>query len=82
MTILDAIAFVTCVVAVGAVYTTGALAAIGLFFVPFMIVGELLDYPWIEWSPIRRWAIAWVVCIVVLIPVVWLDGNPGWMWFP
>lgn len=77
MSLIDALAIVSCVVAVGMLAMVGLAALVGAVMLPLAVVMTAVEREWHTMLRVIGW---WLASLAVLVVVIWIDGNvePWW----
>lgn len=77
MSLIDALAIVSCLVAAGIFAATFSVVGAVAILAPFFSFGLALER---DWRDAARWMAWWLVSLVALVLLIWIDGNvePWW----
>ena len=78
MSLIDALAIVSCAVAAAVGFCAFMAAVLGAMGLPIFAIVAVLDDGW-DWL-VTRFVVGWIGCLAALVLLVWIDGNvePWW----
>lgn len=78
MSLIDALAIVSCAVAAAIGFVAFMAAVLGAVSLPILAVAAVFDDGW-DWF-VARCLVGWIGCLAALVLLIWIDGNvePWW----